>query len=78
MKKHVAVACVADTLRCKIACARKVLTKRVWFIVRNVKRVFDELQFDAGGEKPQRQQHIHNEHAQKLHSHIGRVANSKM
>ena len=49
----------------------------MWFIVRNCKRVFDELQIDAGSEKPQRQQHIHNEHAQNLHSHIGEVANFK-
>ena len=31
----------------------------------------------AGGEKLKRQQHIHNEHVQKLHSHIGGVANFK-
>ena len=49
----------------------------MWFIVIICKRVFDELQIDAGGEKLQRQQHIHNEHAQKLHSHLGGIANFK-
>jgi hypothetical protein len=33
------------------------------------------LQIDARGEKPERQQHIHNEHAQKSHSRTRGVAN---
>ena len=36
--------------------------------ITNRQRIFDELQIDAGGEKPERQQHIHSEHVQKLHS----------
>ena len=38
------------------------------FTITNRQRIFDELQIDAGGEKPERQQHIHSEHVQKLHS----------
>ena len=39
--------------------------------------IFDELYIDAGGEKPERQQHIHNDHAKNLHSHRGGDANFK-
>ena len=39
--------------------------------------MIDELRNDARGEKPKRQQHIQNEHAQKLDSHTGGAANVK-
>ena len=47
------------------------------FIITICKRVMNELRNDAGGEKPERQQHIQNEHAQKVHSHTGGAANVK-
>ena len=47
------------------------------FIVTICKRVIDELRTDAGGEEPERQQHIQNEHAQKSNSHMGGVAHVK-
>ena len=50
---------------------------RTWFAIRNCKRVFDELQIYAGGEKPGRQQHIHDEHVQKSHSHTRGVVKLK-
>ena len=56
---------------------REKYSNRVRFIIENYKRVFDELQIAAGAEKPQRQQHIHNDHAQKLHYHERGVANFK-
>ena len=47
------------------------------FTITNRQRIFDELQIDAGGEKPERQQHIHSEHLQKWHSCKRGVANLK-
>ena len=38
------------------------------FTFTNRQRIFDELQVDAGGEKPERQQHMHSEQVQTLHS----------
>ena len=43
--------------------------------MRICKRIIEELQINARGEKPGRQQHIHNEHAQKSHSRTRGVAN---
>ena len=42
--------------------------------MRICKRIIEELQINAKGEKPGRQQHIHNEHAQKSHSRTRGVA----
>ena len=48
-----------------------------WFTVRICRHMFDVAQNHAGGEKPERQQHIRNEHAQKLHFHTRGVAQIK-
>ena len=46
-----------------------------WFTIGNSWCILSDVQTDAGGEKPGRQQHIRNKHLQKRHSRTRGVAN---
>ena len=49
--------------------AREKCQNSMGFTIRICRHVFDVYQIHAGGEKPERQQHICNRHTQKKHSH---------
>ena len=57
--------------------AREKYENSTWFSAQNSIHVFNKFPIHAGGEKPERQQHICNEHVQKRPSHARGVAKTE-